>query len=201
MVSAATDWDFHDDSVERLAEIFSRHAPYEDDESRSKFTKNIKKMPHHSVQEALSRGYRMGFTAGSDSHQMEHGVEGGIVAAFTPTHDREGIWDAMYARHTYGTTGARILVSLKIDGHMMGSELTRPVGKAVDIDISVLGTSNVKVDLLRNNQVLKTWEPGSDCLDVSLTDTGVNATDWYYVRVTQPDEHMAWSSPIWIDRA
>ena len=78
MVSAATDWDFHDDSVERLAEIFSRHAPYEDDESRSKFTKNIKKMPHHSVQEALSRGYRMGFTAGSDSHQMEHGVEGGI---------------------------------------------------------------------------------------------------------------------------
>ena len=33
------------------------------------------------------------------------------------------------------------------------------------------------------------------------TDTGVNATDWYYVRVTQPDEHMAWSSPIWIDRA
>ena len=201
MVSAATDWDFHDDSVERLAEIFSRHAPYEDDESRSKFTKNIKKMPHHSVQEALSKGYRMGFTAGSDSHQMEHGVEGGIVAAFTPTHDREGIWDAMYARHTYGTTGARILVSLKIDGHMMGSELTRPVGKSVDIDISVLGTSNVKVDLLRNNQVLKTWEPGSDCLDVSLTDTGVNATDWYYVRVTQPDEHMAWSSPIWIDRA
>ena len=59
----------------------------------------------------------------------------------------------------------------------------------------------MKVDLLRNNQVLKTWEPGSDCLDVSLTDTGVNATDWYYVRVTQPDEHMAWSSPIWIDRA
>ena len=97
------------------------------------------------AKEALSRGYRMGFTAGSDSHQMEHGVEGGIVAAFTPTHDREGIWDAMYARHTYGTTGARILVSLKIDGHMMGSELTRPVGKAVDIDISVLGTSNVKV--------------------------------------------------------
>ena len=153
------------------------------------------------AKEALSRGYRVGFTAGSDSHQMEHGVEGGIVAAFTPTHDREGIWDAMYARHTYGTTGARILVSLKIDGHMMGSELTRPVGKAVDIDISVLGTSNVMVDLLRNNQVLKTWEPGSDCLDVSLTDTGVNATDWYYVRVTQPDEHMAWSSPIWIDRA
>ena len=200
MVSAATDWSFHDDSVERLAEIFSRHAPYEDDESRSKFTKNIKKMPHHSVQEALSRGYRLGFTAGSDSHQMEHGVEGGIVAAFTPTHDREGIWDAMFDRHTYGTTGARILVSLRIDGHMMGSELVRAPGKSLQITVSVLGTKKVKVDLLRNNQVIHTCEPDSDTLDVCVEDSGKESVDWYYVRVTQEDEHMAWSSPIWVER-
>ena len=200
MVSAATDWSFHDDSVERLAEIFSRHAPYEDDESRSKFTKNIKKMPHHSVQEALSRGYRLGFTAGSDSHQMEHGVEGGIVAAFTPTHDREGIWDAMFDRHTYGTTGARVLVSLRIDGHMMGSELVRAPGKSLQIAVSVLGTKKIKVDLLRNNQVIHTWEPDSDTLDLCVEDSGKESVDWYYVRVTQEDEHMAWSSPIWVER-
>ena len=28
------------------------------------------------------KGYHLGFTAGSDSHQMEHGVEGGITISF-----------------------------------------------------------------------------------------------------------------------
>ena len=152
------------------------------------------------MQAALAHGYRLGFTAGSDSHQMEHGVEGGIVAAFTPTHDREGIWDSMYARHTYGTTGARILLSMKIEGQMMGSELVRPAGKAIAIAISVLGTAEIKVDLLRNNEVLQTWTPNGDALEVQLEDCGTGGTDWYYLRVTQADEHMAWSSPIWVDR-
>ena len=115
MVSAATDWNFHDPEVQRAVEIYSRHAPFETFEARSKFTKNIKKMERCSVQDALARGYRMGFTAGSDSHQTEHGVEGGIVAAFVPALKREYVWDAIYDRLTYGTTGARILVSLKIN--------------------------------------------------------------------------------------
>lgn len=200
MVSAATDWSFHDDQVERLAEIMSRHAPYEDDACVSKYTKNIKKMKGRSVQAALARGYRMGFTAGSDSHQMEHGVEGGIVAVFTPTHDREGIWDSMYDRRTYGTTGARILVSFKANGHMMGSELNVKKDAAVKLEISVFGTKEVRVDLLRNNCVIQTWEPGSERLEAVLEEKGTGESDCYYVRVTQPDEHMAWSSPIWIDR-
>lgn len=201
MVSAATDWSFHDDEVERLAEIMSRHAPYEDFESQSKYTKNIKKFPRRSVQDALARGYRMGFTAGSDSHQMDHGVEGGIVAVYADSHTRAGVWDGMYDRHTYGTTGARILLSFKANGRPMGSELKAAKGEAVTFDISVWGTKNVKVELIRNNEVIRTWEPGSDVCDVTCTDNGCKETDYYYVRVTQPDDHMAWGSPVWIDRA
>lgn len=200
LVSAATDWSFHDDEVQRLVEIFSRHAPYEDYESESKYTKNIKKMPGHSVQDALEKGYRMGFTAGSDSHQMEHGIEGGIAAVFTPTHNRAGLFDAMYSRFTYGTTGARILVSLKAEGSRMGTEITLTSGKKVHFALSVLGTKTIKVELLRNNRVIKTWEPGSDALDAVYEDEGRTGADWYYLRVTQPDGHMAWSSPIWVDR-
>ncbi len=200
-VSAATDWNFNDYEVERLAEIMSRHAPYETDDLWSDYTKNIKKFPRHSVQEALSRGYRMGFTAGSDSHQMEHGVEGGIVAVYTPTHNRAGIWDAMYDRHTYGTTGARILVSLKVGDQIMGSELKVAAGEPVALDISVLGTNDVKVELVKNNVVVAAWEPGCDNVDAQYVDTDRSKSDYYYVRVTQVDEHMAWSSPIWVDQA
>ncbi len=198
-VSAATDWIFHDDEVQRLAEIFSRHAPYEDTASVSKYTKNIKKFPNHCVQDALARGYRMGFTAGSDSHQMEHGLEGGIVAVYTSAHSRAGIWDAMYDRKTYGTTGARILLSLKCGEAIMGSELKVAAGQSVTFDISVLGTQNVRVDLVKNNENVATWEPGDKACDVTWTDENRSASDYYYVRVTQPDDHMAWSSPIWVD--
>ena len=200
LVSAATDWAFHDEEVERLVEIFSRHAPYEDDESTSKYTKNIKKMPRHSVQHALERGYHLGFTAGSDSHQMEHGIEGGLVAVFTPTHDRAGVFDALYSRFTYGTTGARILVSLKAEGSRMGTEICLNPGAKVHFAVSVLGTQKIRVELLRNNQVIKTWEPGGDTLDVAFEDEGLTPSDWYYLRITQTDDHMAWSSPIWVNR-
>lgn len=52
MVSAATDWNFHDPEVQRAVEVYSRHAPFETFEARSKFTKNIKKMERCSVQDA-----------------------------------------------------------------------------------------------------------------------------------------------------
>lgn len=200
MVSAGTDWNFHADDVERLAEIMSRHALYEDYEGQSKFTKNIKKFKNKSVQNALSRGYKLGFTAGSDSHQMDHGIEGGIVAVYADTHDREGIWDAMYARHTYGTTGARILLSFKANGHMMGDEIDVDHSKPVTFDISVLGFDNITVELKKNNEVIKTWTPNFKELDVSYSETDVAGTSYYYVKVTQEDTHMAWGSPIWINR-
>ena len=200
MVSAATDWNFHDPEVQRAVEIYSRHAPFETFEARSKFTKNIKKMERCSVQDALARGYRMGFTAGSDSHQTEHGVEGGIVAAFVPALKREYVWDAIYDRLTYGTTGARILVSLKINSAPMGSEV-KAIGDApVTIEGSVLGTDTVTVELLRDNQVIQTWACAGNACDFTLEDTA-GSDACYYLRVTQKDEHMAWSSPIWADRA
>ena len=200
MVSAATDWNFHDPEVQRAVEIYSRHAPFEDFPSRSKFTKNIKKMEYCSVQDALARGYRLGFTAGSDSHQTEHGVEGGIVAAFVPSLKREYVWDALYNRLTYGTTGARILVSLKINGAPMGSEVKTLGDAPVTIEGSVLGTDTVTVELLRDNHVIKSWACDGNTCDFSLEDSAESGA-CYYLRVTQKDEHMAWSSPIWVDRA
>ena len=142
----------------------------------------------------------MGFTDGSDSHQTEHGVEGGIVAAFVPALKREYVWDAIYDRLTYGTTGARILVSLKINSAPMGSEV-KAIGDApVTIEGSVLGTDTVTVELLRDNQVIQTWACAGNACDFTLEDTAGSGA-CYYLRVTQKDEHMAWSSPIWVDRA
>lgn len=199
LVSAATDWNFHDSEVQRLAEIFSRHAPFEYYGNVSKYTKNVEQMQRCSIQDALARGYRIGFTGGSDSHQMEHGIEGGILAAFVPELTRESVFDAMYDRFVYATTGARILVSLKINGNRMGQEITVKENEPVQVYVNVLGTDKVKVELLKNNEVIATEVSNSKACELKFVDNERNETDCYYIRVTQEDEHMAWSSPIWVE--
>ena len=43
--------------------------------------------------------------------------------------------------------------------------------------------------------------PQSYCLDFTWTDQSdePQRTDYYVVRVTQANGHMAWSSPVWVD--
>lgn len=56
------------------------------------------------------------------------------------------------------------------------------------------------MELLRDNQVIQTWACAGNACDFTLEDTA-GSDACYYLRVTQKDEHMAWSSPIWADRA
>ncbi len=112
------------------------------------------KFERHCAQDALARGYHLGFIAGSDSHQMEHGIEGGILGAFVPTLTSENVWNAIYNRFTYGTSGARILASLKIGSHHMGEEIMIPAGEAVKLDVSVLAVNEIRtVQIIKNNEV------------------------------------------------
>lgn len=201
LVSAATDWDYHDPEVQRVVEIFSRHADYEKFENQSKYTKNIMKFERHCAQDALARGYHLGFIAGSDSHQMEHGIEGGILGAFVPTLTSENVWNAIYNRFTYGTSGARILASLKIGSHHMGEEIMIPAGEAVKLDVSVLAVNEIRtVQIIKNNEVLVEMEGCGCAMDFTVEDSERGEEDFYYLRVEQIDDHCAWCSPIWVTR-
>ncbi len=199
MVSAATDWAFHDEDVQRVVEIYSRHAPFEFFGNTSIFTKNNPQLRHCSVQDALKLGYHMGFIAGSDSHQMEHGVEGGIIGLLVNTLNRGEVFDALYARSTWATTGARIMVSLKLNGQSMGSVVHVDVGTQVALEASVLGTDACKVELLCNNEVIFTQRSIGQVCDFNFSDRVLDEKTWYYLRVTQDDNHQAWSSPVWVE--
>ena len=198
LVSAATDWAFHDESVQRMVEIFSRHAPFEYYGNYSKYTKNNMQIEHCSVQDALARGYRLGFTAGSDSHQMEHGVEGGITVSFVKELTNETIWDNLYDRFAYGTTGAGILISFKADGHEMGQTIEKDCRSQVKFEVSVLGTDEFKLEVLCNNKLIYEKESEERKCDFEFFESVKSKEDFYYIRVTQKDDHQAWSSPIWV---
>ena len=203
---AGNDWRYHDSEKERLVEIYSHWGT-------SEYHGNPRPVidcePGGYVQEGLAAGVRVGFTGGSDSHCTRPGANvgkyrSGITAFLAESLTRESIFDAMMARHTYATTGERIFLEVWLNEHMMGEEfeIEDPSTPKV-IRVRVAGTAPLeKVEVVKNNENVHCQRPdGKVCEFEWVDESETSGGDYYYVRVTQTDTEMAWSSPIWIDVA
>lgn len=116
--------------------------------------------------DALEKGYKVGFTAGSDDHKgrpgASHpgsgafGIYGGYACVFAKELTRKGLWEALKARRCYGTNGRRILVDFHVDGQQMGSEID--VDAPIEAGVVVCGTAPVeKVDVFRGTEIVYTY--------------------------------------------
>lgn len=98
---------------------------------------------HHGTfewfaEEALHRELKVAFVAGSDDHTGRPGlswpleesapgfvsfdVKGGLAGIYAPALTREAVWQALWERRCYATSGDRILLWVEADGHPLGSE-------------------------------------------------------------------------------
>ncbi len=178
-----------------------------------------------SVINALKRNLRFGFVAGGlddrgvfanffESDQVQYFP--GYTAIISKEHTRQALFDALYNRACYATTGARMIMGLELAGSPMGSEIktSNKPGLMINRHLSgyVAGTADLeKVEIIRNGTVIKTFEPKGYTLDFTYDDlkpfleVTIDAKDknppfaFYYLRATQVDGHMAWTSPIWVD--
>lgn len=188
----------------------------------------VKEVAEGSVVDALKKNMRFGFVAGGlddrgvyadffDSEQVQYSP--GLTGVIAPEHSRNAIFEALYRRSCYATTGERMVVNFFIAGTPMGGEAStadKP-GLIVNRHIAgyVAGTGDLEsVEIVRNGEVIKvinpensyhvsfTFDDMQDLLKVLLSyeDKGPSFA-FYYIRATQKDGHMAWSSPIWIDYA
>jgi len=187
-------WSYPSHPQERLVEIYSTWTSSEEGSV-------------HSVQAALVQEHKLGIIAGSDNHIAEPGHHiyypgegGGLAAVFASELTRDAIFQALFDRYCYGTTGARILLDFTINGYRMGKEFS--TGGDRKIEVKVIGTSPIiKIEIIKDNQILKEYKLKEDEVNVSYIDKEkLNKESFYYVRVTQLDGHMAWSSPIWVER-
>ena len=112
------DWSFRNDRYQRLVEICSKWDIAEESGPRS-------------VQTALAMGHRLGFVGGTDSHYglanqgSYHVNDGnGLACVVAPKLTRAAIWQALYDRRCYATTGDRILLDFTSDDKPMGSDNT-----------------------------------------------------------------------------
>ncbi len=202
---------FYDPDLVRLCEVYSIWGASESlDATRPLMPARDRDFSGHLAADLLAKGWILGFMAASDDHAGRPGktdwlrtrraYPGGLAAVWAPELTREAIWDALWNRRCYGTTGARIVLQFDVDGAPMGSILEgeHPEPR---IDVAVTGTEAVTlVEVLRGRDVMYEHTGVGPSVRFSLTDTEAPAEGtYYYARVTQADGEMAWSSPVWVN--
>ncbi|NGX56113.1 MAG: hypothetical protein K1060chlam5_00348 [Candidatus Anoxychlamydiales bacterium] len=177
-----------------------------------------------SVINALINGCRFGFVAGGyddrgiykdfyDNEQKQY--RAGLTGILAKIHTRDSLFQAMYNRSTIATTGEKILVGLNVANMPIGSELNtiQKPGLMFNRFISgyVIGTDLIKeVQIYRNGKLLNKFNPKKDTfefefddsnnlLDVAIKKEGHPPFVFYYLKAIQNNNHVAWTSPIWVD--
>ena len=200
-----TDWRYNDEQAERLVEMFQGNrdsyeylgAPRGATAEKivvGGYISSGEIHPKGFVWNALAKGYKMGFIASSD-HRSTHMS---YAAVYTPERTYEDIWDSLRARRTYAATD-NIIVDFQSGGHAMGEEFS--TNKPPRIDVRIIGTTKIQqIDIIKDNTFAYTAHPGVDEVTFTYTDSDIEpGMHYYYVRVIQEDNNMAWGSPIWVE--
>lgn len=149
----------------------------------------------------LRKGHRFGFTASSDSHGLlwHHGesrkrdpYRTGLTAVLAPELTRDAIFEGIRTRSCYGTSGAKILLDVRVDGKPMGAELG---SGPVSIEVDAVGSAALeRIDLVTESGVAHTVT--ADGLELAFALDQFEAAQFVYARVVQRDGEQAWSSPV-----
>jgi len=130
----------------------------------------------------------------------------GLQAVFAPALERDALWQAMFARHTYGTTGARMVLLFSVNGVPMGGELKALASERLELALEAGGTTPFseacifRFDGRRWSKVAERRN-GKAVIALAAKDDPPRSWAVYYARVTQADGETGWTSPVWVDRA
>lgn len=198
--------EWHNERLQRGIEIFSDHRRSED-----------------WVSTFLERGHRVGVVASTDNHSgnagygvrrrdVTRGRDGTLFSRFSPAErgtallavhagelTRESVFQGIYHRRTYATTGERIAVRLEVAGAPMGSEV-RAEGP-VSMSAAVAGTDTIRrIRVVKSGRVLYSVDPMGDEAAFEFVDPdGAPEGAYYYLDLVQDDGEKAVSSPVWVN--
>ncbi len=156
---------FYDPDLVRLCEVYSIWGASESmDATRPLMPARDRDFSGHLAADLLAKGWILGFMAASDDHAGRPGktdwlrtrraYPGGLAGVWMPELTREALWEALWNRRCYGTSGARIALEFHVDGAPMGSILegNHPQPR---IEVNVTGTETVAlVEVLRGREVI-----------------------------------------------
>jgi len=142
-----TNLEFHEPGIEPLFEVHSTHATSE-----------------WFLFDALSRGYKVGVTAGTDGvmgrpgacgpgRRVTRNVRNGLTAVTAEDLTQRAVATGFFRRHCYGTTGARLLLDVVVNDAPMGSQIT--TAEEVQIHVTVEGTAAIeRIDFFCGTEII-----------------------------------------------
>ena len=98
-----------------------------------------------------------------------------------------------------------MIVDFRLNGANQGTTLCNSATPG--LIIKVKGQRELeKVEVLRNSRVIKEFNISGEVLEFERAYADQNYQDekevlYYYIRVTQKNKEIAWSSPIWVEQA
>ncbi len=162
-----------------------------------------------NLQDALRLGLQVSVIGSSDDHRAHPGIAMyGLAAVRATSLDRDAIFQGLYDRNTYATTGAKIILDFDVNGTPMGQQA--PHQENANVHIKAHGTDVIEwVEVLRwlpgeaTFTVVQRWEPKSLDFEATWEDAPSTPGAIYYTRLRQQKlVHkriaMAWSSPVWV---
>ena len=213
-------WYPHNSELDRNIEMYSAHGLSEhyDPEGPLSFEHSDFTDPSKSVRgpqyvvDAWMAGLQLSTIASSDDHRAHPGQPYfGLAAVSAPGLTREEIFDGLYNRHTYGTTGTKILLDFSVNGTSMGQKVT--VAGSPRLALEAHGTDLIeRIEVLRYSKsdgtfkTIHTLLPYEYDINWTQSDQDFKEDSIYYVRLKQVGLvrnriAMAWSSPIWVKRS
>jgi len=209
-------WEVFDPRYDRLVEVYScwgSSAYYGD------FPRGVSdRYSALCLQKALAKGLRFGMIGSADGHDGHPGnAQSGLVkhhhtfhfcgsgraVVLTSELTREAVWDALYARRCYATTGTPIALDVTLNGAVMGSERAAlAIGDVPRLSVNCVGSNGIdQIRVIKNGRVVYCeLGYGSPTVSFEWQDPSYDRAEpsGYYVRVVQVDHESAWSSPIWL---
>ena len=200
-----TDWRDNDPEVEPLVEIFQGDrvsAEYEGAPMAATAGDVTSQAggfrPAGYVWNAWAKGYKIGVQASSD-HLSTHISYACTIAE---DHTRQGLLDAMKKRHSYGATDNIVLdYRMRTDGkEYLQGDIVESRSGDFTLWVNVIGTAPIRqIDIIRGNEIIHTIQrQGSEAKFTYVDNDRKPGESYYYVRVLQANEQIAWSSPIWV---
>jgi len=204
--SMGTDWRDNDPEVEPLVEIYQGDRVSNEYEGAPKaaYTGNLASAPGGFrpagyVWNAWAKGYKLGVQSASDHLSTHISYACTIATELT----RQGLIDAMKARHSYGATD-NIVLDYRAEAagkqYLQGETLKSTASPV--LVIAAKGTRPIRqIDIIRDNKLIHSRTPMEREVSFRYKDTATVAKEsYFYVRVIQVDDQIAWSSPVWVTK-
>jgi hypothetical protein len=204
-----TEWDLHDEAIQRHVEVVSVHgaadAPGGPVPSRGE-------MPGMFAVDGLKRGLRFGFVAGTDGHGLiyHHGIARhrdpwahALTGVLAPSGDRAALWNALYQRRTWGTSGPKTQVYLRA-GRAWQGELLATQPEEVQYEVRAQGRI-LALEVFRDGELWKRLplpQAPTRRAQGRIPLTGESRFRNLFLRVTEKgvyaEKEASWSSPLFI---